>query len=183
VFWRSNVLAFTEGWWFFIFWILFFRSSLNQYKTWNLGQRIGQLSRKIICWPIVASVIWHLLLEMFEIAERHLKGRYCFKFFILRKKKQTKNNGIFFLSHRTSSRQQFHWVTTLWTGEEFLCIYHKERLLLGLKLKLYICLSYKPSRRLGDILGQWSSFSSVRECCSIIQQLIQISQTFVDQVK
>lgn len=75
VFWRSTALAFMEGWLFLIlWWTFFFRNIWNLYKTWSLIKITGELSRKIICWPIPALSNWHFLLEMFRNAERHLKG-------------------------------------------------------------------------------------------------------------
>lgn len=179
MFWRSNVLAFTQRWWFLIlWWTLFFRNTSNPSRTWNLIQRVGELSRAIICWLILALLEWYLLQEMFVNAERLLKGIVLSFLYLKNKQKQSRTDYVF-LSHRTSSRHQFHWVTSLWTAEEFLCTNHEQRFLVGLKPKLCICLSYKPWRRLGDILGQLSSVFSVRECCSLFQQLIQISQAFV----
>lgn len=75
MFWRSTALAFMEGWLFLIlWWTFFFRNIWNLYKTWSLIKVTGELSRKIICWPIPALSKWHFLLEMFRNAERHLKG-------------------------------------------------------------------------------------------------------------
>lgn len=42
-------------------------------RTWNLIHRIGELSRALIYWLILALLKWNLFLEMFINGERHLK--------------------------------------------------------------------------------------------------------------
>ena len=107
--------------------LVLFRNTLNQHETWSLIKIIGELSRKIICWPILAWLNWRSLLEMFAKAEGHLKGTVltflCY---------QQRRNWILFLGYRTCSRHHFQWVAILWMGEEFLCPCRKEKIFLGL---------------------------------------------------